>query len=240
MRKSGVRVSRFFAVCALAGGALTAGAQVYGQTAESPAAATQTSAANAPRRVVGEVTAVDAAARRVTVRTSAGASVTISLDEKAELLRTRPGVTTLDGATAVTLADVQIGDRVLARELAAGAQQIVTARQLVVMTKADIAEKQEREREEWRRRGVVGTVSAVNPETKEITLQLRSFAGPQAITVAAGGERIKIRRYAPDSVRFGDAKPGTLGEIKVGDQLRAKGERSADGARFAAEEIVSG
>ena len=49
-----------------------------------------------------------------------------------------------------------------------------------------------------------------------------------------------IRRYAPDSVKFDDAKPGTLEQVKVGDQLRARGTKSADGKELTAAEIVSG
>ena len=49
-----------------------------------------------------------------------------------------------------------------------------------------------------------------------------------------------IRRYAPDSVKFDDAKPGKLDEIKPGDQLRARGNLTAGGDELAAEEIVSG
>ena len=49
-----------------------------------------------------------------------------------------------------------------------------------------------------------------------------------------------IRRYAPDSVKFDDAKPSTLQEIHPGDQVRARGERSADRTELNAEEIVSG
>ena len=49
-----------------------------------------------------------------------------------------------------------------------------------------------------------------------------------------------IRRYAADSVKFDDAKPGTLDQIKPGDQLRARGTKSDDGKEMAAAEIVSG
>src|ERR1017187_4528624 len=49
-----------------------------------------------------------------------------------------------------------------------------------------------------------------------------------------------IRRYAPDSVKFDDAKPGSFDQIKSGDQLRARGTRSADGNELTADEIVSG
>jgi hypothetical protein len=50
----------------------------------------------------------------------------------------------------------------------------------------------------------------------------------------------KFRRYAPDSVRFSDAKVSAIGELKAGDQLRALGAKSADGAKFGADEIVTG
>jgi len=49
-----------------------------------------------------------------------------------------------------------------------------------------------------------------------------------------------IRRYSPDSVKFDDAKVGTLEQIKPGDQLRARGNKNADSNELAAEEIVSG
>jgi hypothetical protein len=49
-----------------------------------------------------------------------------------------------------------------------------------------------------------------------------------------------VRRYAPGSVKFDQAIKGTLDQIKPGDQLRARGSKSADGATLEAEEIVSG
>jgi hypothetical protein len=41
-------------------------------------------------------------------------------------------------------------------------------------------------------------------------------------------------------VKFDDAKPGTLDQIKPGDQLRVRGTKSDDGKAMAAAEIVSG
>jgi hypothetical protein len=49
-----------------------------------------------------------------------------------------------------------------------------------------------------------------------------------------------LRRYAPGSVKFDDAKPAPPGEIRPGDQLRARGEKNADGSELTAQEIVSG
>jgi hypothetical protein len=47
-------------------------------------------------------------------------------------------------------------------------------------------------------------------------------------------------RYSPNSVKFADAQKGTIDQIKTGDQLRARGTRSADGKELAAEEVISG
>jgi hypothetical protein len=49
-----------------------------------------------------------------------------------------------------------------------------------------------------------------------------------------------LRRYPPGSIRFDDAKPAPLDQIKPGDQLWARGTRSQDGSQLDAEEIVSG
>jgi hypothetical protein len=49
-----------------------------------------------------------------------------------------------------------------------------------------------------------------------------------------------IRRSAPGSAQFDEAKPATLREIHSGDQVTARGDRSADGSELTAEEIVSG
>ena len=67
----------------------------------------------------------------------------------------------------------------------------------------------------------------------------RSREGVAPLVIAAS-DKTQVRRYAPDTVRFADAKMSSFAELKVGDQLRALGERSADGARFTPEEVVAG
>jgi hypothetical protein len=47
-------------------------------------------------------------------------------------------------------------------------------------------------------------------------------------------------RYSPNSVKFADSQKGTIDQIKTGDQLRARGSRSADGKEITAEEVISG
>jgi len=80
---------------------------------------------------------------------------------------------------------------------------------------------------------------AVDAAAGTITISNSTMGGTKATTVRVSKDTI-VRRYAPDSVKFDDAMPGTIDQIKVGDQLRARGTRSADGSEMDAEEIVSG
>ncbi|HET6892004.1 MAG TPA: hypothetical protein VFH31_12955 [Pyrinomonadaceae bacterium] len=189
--------------------------------------------------VIGEVKAIDATTRQITVKTDAGSVVTATVSDTTAYLRVAPGAKDLTGATKITFADVAEGDRVMAMGKVTEDKKAVPVRNLIVMTKADIAKKQEAERAEWRRRGILGVVSAINPASKEITITTRSMTGSTPVVIPVT-EKVEMKRYAPDSIKFGDAKISTLDELKVGDQLRALGERSPDGAKFTAEKIVSG
>jgi hypothetical protein len=193
-----------------------------------------------PQTVLGEVTALGAGGASLTVRTDPGESIAVLTDARTSLLRARPGAKDLSDATPIALAEITVGDRVLARGLLAADARSMAARQVVLMTREDISQKQERERADWRRRGIVGVITLLDPERKQISLEVRSLGGAKSVTIPAGDGKPSFRRYAPDSVKFSDARPSSFEELRVGDQLRALGEKSEDGARFAAEQIVSG
>jgi hypothetical protein len=82
-------------------------------------------------------------------------------------------------------------------------------------------------------------ITALKPEAKEITISNRTIAGAQSVVVALN-DKTEMRRYAPDSIKFGDAKPSEFGELKVGDQLRALGDRTEDPLHFKAQKVVTG
>ncbi|HEU4510372.1 MAG TPA: hypothetical protein VFR78_19210 [Pyrinomonadaceae bacterium] len=209
------------------------------QRAYSQTTPTQTDAGITSNRVMGELKAIDPAAKQITVKTDASSVVTVSVADSTGYSRIPPGEKTLDKATKITFADLGVGDRVLAVGKVADDYKSATARALIVISKGDLAKKQEAERLEWRRRGIVGVVSAVKPDTKEVTITTRSTIGTQAVVMSMP-EKLDMRRYAPDSTKFGDAKPSSFEELKVGDQVRALGNKSADGTRFTPEKIVSG
>jgi hypothetical protein len=191
--------------------------------------------------VIGEVKNIDAAANQMIVRAESGVLSTVGLNDKTQYKRMQPGAKSLTGATDITLADVGQGDRVWARWRPGADQKTTPAAQLVVMSKADLAKKQEQERAEWRRRGVSGIVSSVNPSTREITVTSRSLTGQAQAVIIPITEKVLMRRYPPDTIpKYSEAKPSKLEEVKVQDQLRALGDKSADGTHLTAEEIVFG
>ena len=188
---------------------------------------------------IGEVKAIDAAAKQLTIKTDAGSVVIVSLGDKTTYKKLAPGETSLTSATDVTLGDLAEGDRVMARGTVSADQKSVPAAMVVVMTKGDLAKKQDAERAEWRRRGILGVITALKPETKEITISNRTMAGMQTVVIPVS-DKTEMRRYAPDSIKFGDAKPSQFSELKVGDQLRALGDRTEDPLRFNPQKIVTG
>jgi hypothetical protein len=191
--------------------------------------------------VIGEVKAIDSTANQMVVRADSGVLFTVTLSDKTQYKRVAPGETSLAKAATITLADVGSGDRVLARGRGVADQKTVPALQVVVMSKADLAKKQEQDRAEWRRRGVSGIVASVNASTQEITVSSRTLAGvPQAVIIPVT-EKVMMRRYPPDTIpRYSDARPSKFAEVKVGDQLRALGDKSTDGTHLTAEEVVFG
>ena len=190
-------------------------------------------------RAIGVVTSIDAANKQIAIKSDAGPDVHIAILESTSYLRVPPGSTDLKTAEKIALAEIAVGDRVLARGVSSEDKRTLTANSVIVMSKSELARKQAADRAEWQRRGVAGVVTAINPDAKEFTISARTRQGLKPLLVVAGGS-VDIRRYAPDSVRFADAKPSSFADLKVGDQVRALGNRSEDGSRFTAEFIVSG
>ncbi len=174
----------------------------------------------------------------ITVKNDAGATMQVTVEENARLLRIEPGQKTLAGASPFNLADLQAGDRVMARGSTGADGKALAAAMLVAIKGADIAQKQEQEREDWQKRGTGGLVKSVDPAAGTVTIP--SGPGGTRTQVIHASPTTIVRRYAPGSVKFDQAIKSTLDQIKPGDQLRARGSKSADGATLEAEEIVSG
>ncbi len=198
----------------------------------------QDAAAPAAKPVTFLGTVQTLSGKTLTVKSDAGATMQVTVEDNARLLRIEPGQKSLAGASPFSLPDLQAGDRVMARGSAGADGKSLAATMLVAIKGADIAQKQEQERADWQKRGTGGLVKAVDAAAGTVTIS-SGVGGTRTLVIHTTPSTI-IRRYAPGSVKFDQAVKGTLDQIKPGDQLRARGSRSEDGATLEAEEIVSG
>lgn len=197
----------------------------------------QAKSASSTVRPVGTVKAVSGTT--VTVATDSGSEFTVLVQPSTRVLRMAPGQKDLKDAAPLALTDLQPGDRMIIRGSLANDGKSVLAASLLVMKKADIEARQQQEREDWQKRGVGGLVRTVDPTSGTITLTTNSTGASKTVTVRVSKDTI-VRRYAPESVKFQDAKPSAFDQVKTGDQLRARGAPNADGSELTAEEIVFG
>jgi hypothetical protein len=194
--------------------------------------------AQAPaQRFVGTITTI--AGDTLTIKTDSGEAHQVQVPSTAVLKRIAPGQKDLSTAETIQLSGLATGDRVLVKldpNAAAGTPQVL---QLIAMKQSDIAQKQQQERDDWQRNGVGGLVKSVDAGSGVVVVT--SGAGPTAKTVTIHVSKSTVlKRYAPNSIRFSDAQPAPIDEIHTGDQLRARGQKNADGTEIEATAVVSG
>jgi Domain of unknown function (DUF5666) len=227
------RPSLWITVVCLSFGACGAGSQpAQPQTGRQPSSQSPTTA-----RPVGVIRSISG--NTITLTTDGGSDLIVQVQDDTKLMRIAPGQKDLKDATPILLTGLQAGDRILVRGKLADDGKTVLAASVIAMKKADIAEKQSHEREEWQKHGLGGLVSTVDAANGTVAVALPSIGEKKTVSIHLSNDTV-LRRYASDSVKFDDAKPAPLDQIKPGDQLRARGTRSPDGADFTADEIVSG
>ncbi|MGA2888349.1 MAG: hypothetical protein ABSE51_09885 [Terracidiphilus sp.] len=193
--------------------------------------------AQASPRFVGTITAING--DRLTVKTDQGQTYPVEIPSTAAIKRIAPGEKDLSTAETIQFSDLAVGDRTLVKLDPSAPAGTTQALLIVAIKQADVAAKQQKDREDWQQRGVGGLVKSVDATAGVIVLTSGSGATARTITVRTTKTTI-LKRYAPASVRFDAALPAPIDAIHSGDQLRARGEKNADGTEIAAEEVVSG
>src|SRR5664280_1559602 len=175
--------------------------------------------------MVGTVAGFGTGTPSIVVKADNGQSVAARLTPDTIAQRIAPGEKDLKKAVPMQVSDVAIGDRVLlTMDGEAGG-----ALRIIVMSATDISKRNEADRLEWTRRGVNGIVASHKGD--EIVLKIRGLTvGPQTT----------FKKYSADSVKFSDAVEAKLADVAPGDQLRARGTKSEDGAKVQADEVVFG
>jgi hypothetical protein len=187
---------------------------------------------------VGTVKAING--NVLTLALDAGTDVTVNVTDTTRMVQVAPGQRDLRAAPAIHVSDLQVGDRIIVRSRASDDPKSITALGIMAMKRTDVDAKKKQDLSDWQKSGVGGLVKAVDPAAGTITIAGPAVAGVAKTTVIHTTKATILRRYAPDSVKFDDAKAAPIEQIKPGDQLRARGEKSADGDEFTAAEIVSG
>jgi Cu/Ag efflux protein CusF len=187
---------------------------------------------------IGAVTEINPAEKKIVIKTDAGASVTIPMDEKTHFLKIAPGEKDVKKATESKVEELKTGDRISARNRKLDDGALGPATTVLVMTKEELAQHQEKTQLDWQQNGLQGTVTVVNPATKEVTIKLLG-ADPKMVVIEPA-DKVDVRRYSEDSVQFADAKPSAVSEIHTGDTVRVLGKKSEDGTRVKPDEIVYG
>lgn len=199
----------------------------------------QTEAKKQVPRVSGEVAAVDASARKLTVKADNGTPATVHIADQARIVRVPEGEKDPKKFIAITVGGISVGDRVLARGPLEPDGATLSAAVVYVLSKGDVAQQHQQERVEWQKRGVSGSIVGLDPASKEITISVRTREGLKPLLVDVSGNT-SYRRYAPDSVRSSDAKVSAWDELNLGDEVHILGDKSEDGAHLRAEQIYSG
>jgi hypothetical protein len=193
--------------------------------------------AQTPAFFRGTITAISG--NTLTVKADADGERQVQVPSTAAIKRIAPGQTDLKSAETIPFSDLTAGDRVLVTPDPKATDPTAQALRIIAMKQSDLALKQQKDREDWQRRGVGGLVKSVDGAGAVIVLTSGSGATAKTITVHTTKTSI-LKRYAPASVQFDDAKPAPIEAIHAGDQFRARGNKSADGTEIAAEEAVSG
>ena len=229
MLDASVPIRRHLSLSGVALGLLLAtGSTLHGQI--TPPASTTAASASRQR---GTVKAI--AGSTLTLTTDEGQQLAVTVTPSAKIVQLAPGSTDLKAAQPITLNDVTIGDRILVVGTTGTEAGSFSAGRVILMKSTDIAAQHAREEADWQRRGTGGLVGSVDSVNRSFTISARG-RGVAVKTTAS----TTFRRYAGDSVKFEDAKRGSFDQLQAGDQVRIRGNRSADAASIDAEEIVSG
>jgi hypothetical protein len=197
-------------------------------------ASAQTPAPNRAQ-VSGTVTAVNADAKQISLKADKGDDVTVSTTDRTLILRIPPGETDPKKGSKIALTTLSPGDRAVVIGPAPTDPKTWAATAVLVMSKGDVASLQQKDQDDWKKRGTTGTVTSIDAAAKTVAIR----SGSHNYTVQQS-DKTTFQRYSLDSARFSDAKPSTFAEIKTGDQLRILGNKNEDGTAIQAEKIVSG
>lgn len=191
----------------------------------------------AASRFLGTISSING--NTLTVKPAQGDARQVEVPSGATLKRIEPGQTNLSAAVDMQFSDLAVGDRVLVNVDPDSTAAVPQAVRVVAIKQADVSKKQQQDVEDWQKNGIDGLVKSVDTANGTIDLT-RRVGGAQKTVIIHTTPSTVSKRYAPGSVRYDEAQAAPLSAVQPGDQLRARGTKSADDSELTAVEIVSG
>lgn len=142
---------------------------IFGLSAVSAFAQTTTVK---PSAISGEVGSISG--EKIVLKTKDG-DLEAVLSDKTQYFRVPPENPTLKAAVASTVTEIGVGDKLLVTGILSDDKKTIPAKSVYLITKSDISNKQAKEKEEWRTRGINGRVVAFNPQTNVFTVSVLSL-----------------------------------------------------------------
>jgi hypothetical protein len=197
-------------------------------------ASAQSTDSSAVAKSIGTIKAVNGSA--LTLAPESGSEIAVTVAPNAKIARVNPGSKDL---APIQLSDLQVGDTVRVRGHASADGKSINGLEVIVITRSAVAAVTDQIRQDWQKRGLGGIVDSLDTGTGTVNISIPGLSGKKTLVVHTSASTI-MYRYAPDSAKPEDAKRIELQGIKVGDQLRARGNRNADGTEITAEEVYTG
>lgn len=217
--------------------ALAIALSVAGWTLFGPSTSWPQEAQSAIAKRIGAIKSING--NTLTLAPTSGPDVSVTVQPTARILRLAPGEKDLKNAMSLQVQDLHRGDTIRVRGTGSADGNSISALEVIVITQAAVAAVTDQIRQDWQKRGIGGVVESVDAGAGTVTLSIPNLTTKKIVSVHTTKETV-VHRYAPESAKPEDAKPSTLAEIHPGDQLRARGNKNADGSEITAEEIYAG
>jgi hypothetical protein len=191
------------------------------------------------QHVLGTIVAVDPASHHITVKEDkTGTAYVVSLENTRTLLKVQPGAKDLKAAARITANDLALGDRVDIRGYKADdTATSIPAASVILMSARELQQARQAEMNDWRQRGIAGTVTSIDAAARKLNIGVRTPEGPRSLVVDVPSSA-QLTRYSPQSPK--SPVRSDLADIQPGDQVRVLGNKTADGSEITAEKLYSG
>ncbi|MCD9189247.1 MAG: hypothetical protein LUM44_22715 [Pyrinomonadaceae bacterium] len=184
----------------------------------------------------GKISAINIESGEITLLTAENVSFTVNTKNVTDIRQVSAGATTLQDSAIISVAQISVDDRVLVRGKLSD-KNVIAAKQIIVIKKDDLEKREALKREDWKKRGIAGTVVKTDATNKKISVLMQGQTQPIDISFP---NNVVIQRYQKNAANLNDFKPSNFEEIKEGDQIRVLGNKSSDGLQMNAEEIFVG